>query len=287
MAIEDILKKARQTSSNLKTVVKVLATSVTLKSGKVYSNEVKADKLVTDTVDIKTQSSTIDGKDIKIFVKPKIKLNSEVTVKNLKDTPLYDDTKVKGLLKQIQVELKSLDNSKEHKEYKQGIEKQTKQLQGLDKLLEELKQAINKKMFELKNIQITGSDEPTDYIPVRLTNGKEFYEGLQSIIAGGGILNFIDTGGTVRRALTDTDGHLQVDVLNGGGGTFDDYEYMGKQESGNYVYYGFKKYGGTDWKVMRKDTTDDSAWKYAYGTSGWSTAWASPGSQSYGDPPDS
>lgn len=67
---------------------------------------------------------------------------------------------------------------------------------------------------------------------------------------------------------------------------FEGYEYMGKQISGDYEYFGYKKYGGTDWKVMRKDTTDDSAWLYAYGASGWTAAWADPTALSYGDPPD-
>ena len=67
---------------------------------------------------------------------------------------------------------------------------------------------------------------------------------------------------------------------------FENYQYMGSQTSGNYVYYGFKQYKGTGWYVMRKDTTDDSAWAYAYGTSGWTTAWADPTILVYGDPPN-
>ena len=71
---------------------------------------------------------------------------------------------------------------------------------------------------------------------------------------------------------------------------FDRYLYMGKQTAGDYYYYGFKEQGGTDWYIARYDTTDDSAWAYAYSSSGgndWSTAWADPGSESFGDPPDS
>lgn len=72
---------------------------------------------------------------------------------------------------------------------------------------------------------------------------------------------------------------------------FDNYEYLGKKTSGNYVYYGFKEYGSTNWKIMRKDTTDDSAWKYAYSSNNsgisWTQAWSDPTALTYSDPPDS
>jgi len=71
---------------------------------------------------------------------------------------------------------------------------------------------------------------------------------------------------------------------------FERHQYMGSQTVGNYVYYGYKQFGGTGWYIMRKDTTDDSAWQYAYSASSvndWATAWASPDGETYGDPPDS
>ena len=64
------------------------------------------------------------------------------------------------------------------------------------------------------------------------------------------------------------------------------YEYMGSQENGNYKYFGFKENGGKRWKIMRQDTTDDSAWQYAYGDSGWSSAWSDPTTLTYSDPPN-
>ena len=71
---------------------------------------------------------------------------------------------------------------------------------------------------------------------------------------------------------------------------FEDYQYMGSQTISTKVYYGFKQYGGTGWYIMRKDTTDDAAWKYAYspgvGTT-FAVAWAAPASESYNNPPDS
>ena len=96
------------------------------------------------------------------------------------------------------------------------------------------------------------------------------------------MLGFNSSASTVNRVSVNAGGELMVagtDAYN--------YQYMGSQTSGDYVYYGFKENGGTHWKIMRKDTTDDSAWAYAYGTSGWTTAWADPTGESYGLPPDS
>jgi len=63
-------------------------------------------------------------------------------------------------------------------------------------------------------------------------------------------------------------------------------EFMGTKTSGSYKYYGYKENGSPKWKIMRKDTSDEGTWQYAYGTSGWSTAWGNPQNESYGDPPD-
>ena len=65
-----------------------------------------------------------------------------------------------------------------------------------------------------------------------------------------------------------------------------DYKYMGKKESGNYIYYGFKVRGGSHWEIMRKDIMNIGNWQYCFGISGWSVAWADPTGLIYGDPPD-
>lgn len=68
------------------------------------------------------------------------------------------------------------------------------------------------------------------------------------------------------------------------------YEYMGKDTTSNvlFEYFGFKENGGTNWKIMRKELADGTAWKYAYGTSGFSTAWLDPSDVgiTYANPPD-
>lgn len=64
------------------------------------------------------------------------------------------------------------------------------------------------------------------------------------------------------------------------------YEFMGKQEIGSHIYFGYKKWGAPDWRITRKDITDESAWQYTFGATGWSAAWADPTALSYSDPPD-
>ena len=70
-----------------------------------------------------------------------------------------------------------------------------------------------------------------------------------------------------------------------------EYAYMGSITSGDFTYFGYKQNGGTHWKVMRQDTTDDSAWKYAYDTTetptkDWTAAWSDPTVLSYNNPPN-
>jgi len=74
-------------------------------------------------------------------------------------------------------------------------------------------------------------------------------------------------------------------ITDFGGGVIP-YEFIGIQTSGTYTYFGFKENGGTRYRVIRSDSSDDSAWKYAYGLSGWDAAWADPTALSYDDPPD-
>jgi hypothetical protein len=99
--------------------------------------------------------------------------------------------------------------------------------------------------------------------------------------ASGKKIIVVDSSGNQIDGATEAKQDSIIEVLS--------YEYMGDQTIGDYKYLGFKQNGGTNWKIMRKDNTDTSAWKYVYGTSGWSTAWADPSDVSitYSDPPNS
>jgi hypothetical protein len=66
---------------------------------------------------------------------------------------------------------------------------------------------------------------------------------------------------------------------------FENYQFMGDQEIGDYTYILNKEYQGTSWYVMRIKTSDNTI-AYAYGTSGFDAIKADPTSGSYGDPPD-
>lgn len=57
--------------------------------------------------------------------------------------------------------------------------------------------------------------DPTNYVPVRLTNGRKFYEALANIVTGNASrFPFTKANGDTKTALVDNDGHQQVDVLS-------------------------------------------------------------------------
>ena len=139
----------------------------------------------------------------------------------------------------------------------------------------------------VKNLERLISKDPQRYVPVRLSDGKRFYQAIEELtVSASRSQAFSDSQGVKQQALVDEDRHVQVDVLTMPQVADIQHEYMGKKTSGDYEYFGFKENGGTSWKIMRKNNTDDSAWAYAYGKSGWTTAWADPTILVYGDPPN-
>jgi len=139
----------------------------------------------------------------------------------------------------------------------------------------------------IKNLEKLISKDPQRYVPVRLSDGKRFYQAIEELtVSASRAQAFSDSKGVRQQALVDEDRHVQVDVLTMPQAVEIQQEYMGKKASGDYDYFGFKDNGGTGWKIMRKNNTNDSAWAYAYGTSDWTTAWADPTVLVYGDPPN-
>ena len=61
------------------------------------------------------------------------------------------------------------------------------------------------------------NNDPKRPISVRLSDGKLFYKAIYSAVAGG-IIPFQTSAGIRKSPLVDNSGHLQVDVLTGGGG---------------------------------------------------------------------
>jgi len=77
-----------------------------------------------------------------------------------------------------------------------------------------VKDIVFPKSFTVENIENLKSEDPESYIPVRLTDGKEFYKAIeefyQTVTSN---ITFALQNGQKSFALVDTDKHMQVDVL--------------------------------------------------------------------------
>lgn len=70
------------------------------------------------------------------------------------------------------------------------------------------------KSFSIDNLEILKSDDPKDYVPVRLTDGKEFYKAIEEFYQQvASVVTFTESDGKKSSALVDKDRHVQVDVL--------------------------------------------------------------------------
>lgn len=63
-------------------------------------------------------------------------------------------------------------------------------------------------------VKIEGPLDPKTPIPVRLSDGKKFYNAMMSIASSGSAFPFNNASGNAIAGLVDNDGHLQVDVLS-------------------------------------------------------------------------
>ena len=67
--------------------------------------------------------------------------------------------------------------------------------------------------IEISNLETLISKNPKAYIPVRLTDGEDFYESMARSFGGAIIEPYSDNEGLPQKALVDKNRHLQVDVL--------------------------------------------------------------------------
>lgn len=67
--------------------------------------------------------------------------------------------------------------------------------------------------IEISNLETLISKNPKAYIPVRLTDGEDFYESMARSFGGAIIEPYSDDEGLPQKALVDKNRHLQVDVL--------------------------------------------------------------------------
>lgn len=76
------------------------------------------------------------------------------------------------------------------------------------------KDIVFPKSFKVDNIENLKSDSPKDYVPVRLTDGKEFYKAIEEFYQQvSSAVTFTDSQGRKMSGLVDADRHVQVDVL--------------------------------------------------------------------------
>lgn len=67
--------------------------------------------------------------------------------------------------------------------------------------------------IEISNLETLISKNPKAYIPVRLTDGEDFYESMARSFGGAIIEPYSDNEGLPQKALVDKNRHIQVDVL--------------------------------------------------------------------------
>jgi len=88
------------------------------------------------------------------------------------------------------------------------------------KFSEPLQKSIDRVVVEVKKIKVIFPKKAKEAIPVRLSDGTDFYKaeggngGFIQTGSGGGGPSFEKTNGEPTRALTDNDQHAQVDVLS-------------------------------------------------------------------------
>ncbi len=96
----------------------------------------------------------------------------------------------------------------------------------VQKEIEKLLKDLRGKLEEIEKVSakdiLSKYTSPNNYLSVRLTDGNQFYKAISEIVQTiadiSKAISFRDSTASPTRALVDEDGHVQVDVLSGGGG---------------------------------------------------------------------
>lgn len=94
------------------------------------------------------------------------------------------------------------------------------------------------KSFSVDNLEGLKSENPKEYVPVRLTDGEEFYKAIEEFYQQvSSAVTFTDSQNKKTSALVDEDRHVQVDVLTAPPVTIDTSELAtaAKQSDGSQV----------------------------------------------------
>lgn len=90
------------------------------------------------------------------------------------------------------------------------------------------------KSFSIDNAELLKSNDPKAYIPVRLTDGKEFYKAIEEFYQQvSSSVTFTNSKNQKTSALVDEDRHVQVDVLTAPPVTVDTSEIESNQTDGS------------------------------------------------------
>lgn len=134
------------------------------------------------------------------------------------------------------------------------------------------------------------SNDPKKYVPVRLTDGKEFYKALDELtLAIDRAYSFSFSNGVKGQALIDKDRHVQVDVLNFPETSDvnvlsmpEEYKKVSLDYSNeNEIYIGYLK-KNSDWYIVKRVFSNDSFIDYfTKGKNNFITNWQNRASLEY------
>jgi hypothetical protein len=113
------------------------------------------------------------------------------------------------------------------------------------------------KRVSIDNLETLKGTDPTSYVPVRLTDGEDFYEAIGGAIARSPAA-FANSSGQRTTGLVDEDHHVQVDVVN----SLDHYQINDKYSDGSTTYTGNESAAG-DWYILKVVSGTTGHFRYA------------------------
>lgn len=155
-------------------------------------------------------------------------------------------------------------------EIRKALPKQEKPEKEVVKVIEALK-ITNLGIVEQELKKLTKATTKTkEYtqsnpLPVRLSNGKAFYDALSTFVTSG-IIDSVSKG-YLQSTATNT---ARLSELGA-------YEISDTDDDAEPNYYGYLKSSG-EWYIMKEES---GAYRYAKGNDGYTTAWTARASQSY------
>ena len=212
--------------------------------------------VVSGEVGVNTEK-TVDIGNIKEFIDA-LDVTAEVIATAVKENSYKPEPLTISNIQDAKADSVSISNLPEFKKYFENVVAAIKANQPIVKIA---KQEV---------VFPTSAKEP---IAVRLSDGKEFYKAMMSVVGGG--------GGGIQQALTRENGTTLAvtnpDGSNIGGATV--WGLNDTEDTGTYKYFGFSASNGS-WKLTRK-TIATNAWRYATGASDYTTAWTDRASHTY------